>query len=117
MANSITLTGLNNLIETQHQLDWQFFKEGIEILPLTYHTDGKPASALLRYQAGANVPRHKHPGYEHIFVLEGSQRDENGLYQKGSLLISPPGSYHSVTSEQGCIVLAIWEKTVEFVDG
>ena len=115
MANTIILTGLEDMAEKQHQLDWQYFKEGIEIFPLSYHSNNDPASALLRYQAGAEVPSHHHPGYEHIFVLDGSQQDESGIYEKGSLLISPPGSRHSVRSESGCIVFAVWEKTVEFL--
>ena len=116
MVDAITLTGMDNIAEKQHELDWQYFKEGIEIFPLTYHADNKPASALLRYQAGATVAKHRHPGYEHILILEGGQQDDKGHYDKGCLLISPPGSQHSVRSEEGCIVLAIWSQTVEFLE-
>ena len=33
----------------------------------------------------------------------------------GTLIINPPGTQHSVVSEAGCIVLAIYEKPVEFL--
>jgi hypothetical protein len=42
-------------------------------------------------------------GYEHIFVLSGSQRDQNGPVAAGTLTINPPGTRHSVVSEAGCI--------------
>jgi len=60
------------------------------------------------------VPEHQHGDYEHILVLQGSQRDANGCYSAGSLLVSPPGSRHAVTSDEGCVVLAIWAAPIEF---
>ena len=72
------------------------------------------SAALLRYQPGASVPRHQHSGYEHIFILSGSQTDESATYSKGDLLVSPPGSTHSIRSEDGCMALAIWERGVVF---
>jgi anti-sigma factor ChrR (cupin superfamily) len=99
--------------------DFVPLRPGVSILPL-YGTptrpSGGPAAALLRYQPGASVPAHQHPGYEHIFVLEGSQQDERGVYGPGTCLISPPGSHHTVTSESGCLVLAIWNQPVEMLD-
>jgi anti-sigma factor ChrR (cupin superfamily) len=54
--------------------------------------------------------------FEHILVLSGSQTDHNGEHQTGTLVINPPGTNHSVISEAGCIVLAIWEKPVALVE-
>ena len=104
---------------------FQPFRDGIEICTLhdnaqtlsSPNTDAgeQPAIALLRYQAGASVPRHRHPGIETIVVLAGSQSDEAGRYDTGSLVINPVGSEHSVWSEDGCVVLIQWDKPVEFV--
>lgn len=92
-------------------LDWQPFREGVKIYPL--YKDGVGASAaLLCYEAGAKVPNHSHSGYEHIFVLSGSQSDANGKYSKGALIINPPDSSHQVWSDEGCVVLIVWEKPV-----
>jgi len=38
------------------------------------------------------VPMHEHTGYEHILILAGSQRDENGTFEAGTLVINPPGT-------------------------
>ena len=95
---------------------WQPFRAGIDILPL-YGTLGEQESsaALLRYRPGASVPTHEHPDYEHVVVLQGSQRDSVGTYPRGTLVINSPASRHAVTSDDGCVVLVIWNRPVEFV--
>ena len=108
-------------------LDWQPFRVGVEIHPLGTVAAGwqaderAPPAALLRYAAQAEVPRHLHPGFEYIFVLRGSQSIQSDTgdafreCQAGSLLVSPPGSIHRVRSEHGCVVLAYWERKVQFL--
>lgn len=96
---------------------WQPFREGVEIARLYGRAEAGPSLALLRYAPGARVPKHRHRGLEHILVLEGSQRDEGGLHTVGSLLVHGPDTSHSVASEEGCVVLAIWEQPVELLGG
>ncbi len=88
------------------------FRDGVEIYELCA---GEPAVALLRYAAGASVPRHLHTGLETILVLEGTQSDERGDYPAGSFVLNPAGSVHSVWSRDGCVVLIQWDRPVEFV--
>ena len=76
----------------------------------------QPSAALIRYQPGAQVPRHRHRGYEHIIVLSGSQSDERGTYMKGTCVVNPPGTSHAVRSLEGCLVLAIWDHPVEVLE-
>jgi predicted ChrR family anti-sigma factor len=94
------------------QIHWQPFRPGVEIARLYGGAENEASAALLRYEPNARVPRHTHQGYEHILVLSGSQRDDHGVYEAGSLVISQPGSSHAIVSEQGCLVLAIWERPV-----
>jgi anti-sigma factor ChrR (cupin superfamily) len=111
----LKLTDLFHVAEWQSKLAWQPFQEGVDIFRL--YGDGKqgPTAALLRFQPGARVPLHEHQGFEHIFVLSGSQVDENSRSETGMLIINPPGTSHSILSENGCIVLAIYEKPVRFL--
>lgn len=90
------------------------FREGVEICRLI---DGEPAVAMLRYAPGAGVPLHLHTGLETIIVLDGSQGDETGVYETGTVVLNPVGYQHAVTSEEGCMVLIQWVKPVEFIDG
>jgi anti-sigma factor ChrR (cupin superfamily) len=98
------------------QISWQPFRPGVEIARLYGGSPDASSAALLRYAPNARVPRHIHHGYEHILVLSGSQRDDNGVYEAGSLVISEPGSSHAIASDDGCIVLAIWERPVEILE-
>jgi anti-sigma factor ChrR (cupin superfamily) len=88
------------------------FRDGVEICRLI---SGEPELALLRYAPGARVPRHLHQGLETIVVLEGSQSDEFGTYGKGALVANAAGSIHSVTSEEGCVVLIQWTRPVKIL--
>jgi predicted ChrR family anti-sigma factor len=92
-------------------LDWQPFRTGVEIYNL-YDSDRGASAALLKYEAGAKVPHHSHSGYEHIFILKGTQSDLNGTYELGTLVINDPTTHHDVQSKDGCIVLIIWERPV-----
>ena len=91
--------------------------DGVEIYRLYGDGQTGPTAALLRFQKAGQVPLHEHAGYEHIIVLTGSQRDQKGAAEAGTLIINPPGTRHSVVGEAGCIVLAIYEKPVQFVAG
>ena len=95
-------------------IPWQAFQPGVEIHRLYGDGITGPSAALLRFAPGGKIPLHFHTGYEHIVVLEGSQVDEHGELFAGGLRIHPPGSSHSVASDSGCIVLAIYEKPVSF---
>ncbi len=97
-------------------VNWQSFREGVDILPLHGDPTQRCSCALLRYQPGAHIPRHLHVGMEFLLILRGSQHDERGHYHSGTFLINPATSSHEIFSEEGCVVLAVWEKPVRFID-
>jgi anti-sigma factor ChrR (cupin superfamily) len=109
---------LPDLIQRAKQADfpWQPMRPGIEMHRLYGGEPGDagPSAALLRYAPGASLPRHGHPGHEHIFVLEGSQVDDSGTYAAPCFVVNPPGSSHAVRSPDGCLVLVIWNAPVAF---
>lgn len=110
---------LNDLFQVSgwHQkLPWKPFQEGVDIYRLYGNGESGPTAALLRFRPGGRVPLHEHTGFEHILVLNGSQVDENSRAEAGCLIINPPGSSHSILSENGCIALAIYEKPIRFLN-
>ncbi len=109
---SIVLSDLKALA-VDPELPWEPFRPGVDIHRLYPAEPDGAAAALLRYQPGASVPYHRHTGFEHILVLSGSQTDANGTYPAGTLVVNPPGTRHTVSSPDGCIILAIWAKPVE----
>ena len=106
------LSNLFSLADDPEQLSWKPFRPGVEIHRLYGDGSQGPAAALLKYEPGASVPHHEHTGYEHIVVLSGSQRDHQGNHGAGTLVINSPNTSHDVVSDEGCIVLIIWEKPV-----
>ncbi len=110
MAENVSIKSL--LRDGWSNLEFEPFKDGI-----TAHwlSRSDPQIALLRYEAGATAPLHRHTGMETILVLEGTQSDENGTYAQGDLVLNPEGSQHRVWSDTGCVVLLHWQKPVAFL--
>ncbi|EFL90900.1 cupin domain-containing protein [Ahrensia sp. R2A130] len=105
LATIVSLAG-----EVWESLPFEPFRPGVTIHRIV---TGKPELALLKYEPGARVPLHRHTDMETIFVLSGSQSDENGTYRTGDLVINPKGSVHRVWSDDGCVVLLQWTAPVE----
>lgn len=96
-------------------LPFEPFREGVEVHWMRAG-GGEPEIALLKYAPGASIPPHLHSGVELIYVLDGIQSDEAGDYPAGTAVINPPGSRHSVWSENGCVVLIHWSSPVQLLD-
>jgi anti-sigma factor ChrR (cupin superfamily) len=75
--------------------------DGVSHLPL-YQSPAEQVG-LVRFAPGTHGRRHRHPGGEEIFVLEGTLADEHGRYPKGSWVRNPPGSEHAPFSDEGCV--------------
>jgi anti-sigma factor ChrR (cupin superfamily) len=117
MPGRLSIPGLFGDHTDWTRFAWQPFREGVELARLYGEADSGPSMALLRYAPGARVPRHIHHGLEHIIVLSGSQRDDGGTHETGSILVHGPDTSHNVSSETGCVVLAIWSKPIELLAG
>ena len=113
----IEISDLSRVASHPEEIPWQPFKDGVEIHRLYGDGITGPTAALIRFSKDGMVPLHTHTGYEHFIVLAGAQRDQNGPATAGTLIINPPGTRHSVVSEAGCIVLAIYERPVQFLPG
>lgn len=65
---------------------------------------------LVRFAPGFRFPRHRHPGYEAVFVLEGSYTDSSGrLVAPGDLHEMTSGSEHSfrVAKHEPCYAASV----------
>jgi anti-sigma factor ChrR (cupin superfamily) len=94
------------------KLAFEYFRDGIEVHWLIKGGAADPTVALLKYEPGSAVPRHRHAGLESIMVLDGVQSDESGDYAAGTFVLNEAGSEHSVWSKNGCVVLIQWDLPV-----
>jgi quercetin dioxygenase-like cupin family protein len=65
---------------------------------------------LVRFSPGMRFPRHRHPGNEALFVLEGSYRDSSGrVVVPGDLHAMSAGSEHGFVVSRGepCIAASV----------
>lgn len=97
------------------QLLWKPLHKDVFISLIYAAGKGLSQAAVLHYLPGSSIPRHRHPGFEHILILHGSQEDGTRTYGPGTLVIQDSGSEHRIASPEGCIALGIWEKPVEFL--
>jgi anti-sigma factor ChrR (cupin superfamily) len=110
----LELRNLFHIGDHPESVSWQPFRPGVEIHRLYGDGLSGPNAALIRFLEDSKISLHVHEGYEHILVLAGRQTDANGTIEPGTLRVHPPGTKHSVIGEAGCIVLAIYEKSVRF---
>ena len=63
---------------------------------------------VLKLDPNTEYPHHSHKVKEWVYILEGDMKDQNGDYQKGSLLVNEQNSEHQVKSGQnGTEILVI----------
>ncbi len=92
-----------------------------------YHIEPGPAvlavggiAGFVKVEPGATFPRHKHLGAEHVLVLQGGFRDENGTdVLTGQDNHQPADSDHEFVAHGGeaLIYLAVIRGKVDFGDG
>ena len=123
MRGAQVLKGLLTDAASLNALPWERYnqpgREGVLIHKLYDTSDtgaNGPAAAVVRYEPGANVQKHIHPGYELIFVLEGELINDAGRHGPGTLEVCPPNSGHALGSETGCTFLVVWEQPVRLAD-
>ena len=89
---------------------------GVEVKMLYQDASGRQTS-LVRMAPGARLPTHRHVGVEQSYLLEGTLVDEDGACGAGDFVWRRAGSVHEAWSPDGCIVLGIFERPNEFLDG
>jgi anti-sigma factor ChrR (cupin superfamily) len=106
--------GLRSVVRAS-DVTWSPFRPGISICRLFGDGGPGPSAALLKYEPGGQVPLHRHRGFEVIFMIAGSQTDEDCTLYAQDVKVNPPGTAHSVVSRNGCIALLLWQQPVSFV--
>ena len=99
-------------------VDWRDFDDapGVHYKVLRHHEGRRGISLLLRFDAGARYPAHRHPEGEEYFVLNGDLRDGASTYGAHTYVYHPPGSVHTPVSPNGCTLLILLPAHIERTD-
>lgn len=100
-------------------VEWREFEEapGVRYKVLRHHEGRRGITLLLRFDAGAHYPAHRHPEGEEYYVLEGALRDGGHTYGAHTYVYQPPGSVHRPASPSGCVLLVHLPAHIERTDG
>jgi len=90
-------------------LPWRPFENvpGVQFKVLRHHAERRGITLMLRFEAGADYPAHRHPEGEDYFVLDGTLTDGPHEYGAGTFVHHAPGSVHHPRSHTGCTLLVI----------
>ncbi len=112
---------MNQLVRS-NQTEWNPLVEkgikadGVYVKVLRFdEATQRPPTFLLKFDAGASYPNHRHPAGEEIYVLEGEVRFGADHLQAGDYLYAPPSSTHSAFSKTGCTMLFVVPEEVEIL--
>lgn len=80
------------------------------------------ALVLIRMAPGRGYPRHKHRGEEHLLVVQGGYRDEQGEHRAGDFVVYDDGSEHAPVALDGpdavpCVLLALAHEGIKLLAG
>ena len=98
-----------------NEIPWTEAMTGVRQKAIWQDKETKRRAVLVRFEPGANLPRHKHVGDELIFVIEGSNADESGEVVAGNMNYRPNGCVHTVSTKHGATVFALVTGGVEMI--
>lgn len=108
---------LNSVFVDPAQLSWEPTRfPGVFRKVLFEDPERGLLTALFRFEPGARLPLHEHTDVEQTFVLEGSLSDRQGTVRAGGFVWRPAGSRHEAWSEEGCVILAVFQRPNRFFD-
>jgi anti-sigma factor ChrR (cupin superfamily) len=78
---------------------------GVEICQLWLDGMNERHTTLIRMQGGTSLPAHLHGGTEECYVVQGDLHDRGNHLRAGDYVRFEAGTSHTVSSNEGCILL------------
>lgn len=108
------------LVHHTAEIDWIPLRGGLSFKPIVFFPDDRGYQLLLRVEPGTVVPRHRHTGEVHAFVLSGTRRivgidDDIG---PGTYVHEPVGNIDSWSAlgDEPCIIHLEVNGRIEYID-
>jgi len=80
--------------------------KGMSWCKISYDQEKGQGSYILKMEPMAKSLPHEHVNYEEFYMLDGELADDDGkIFKKGEFITFEPGTRHSSTSKNGCLIL------------
>jgi anti-sigma factor ChrR (cupin superfamily) len=94
------------LIARSEEITWKTLAPGISFKPLYRDKARNSDTMLVRMEAGATLPSHRHAQVEELYLLSGDLHVEDQVMHAGDYCRANLGSVHDRSfSETGCVFL------------
>jgi anti-sigma factor ChrR (cupin superfamily) len=87
------------------RIPWTEVAAGVSSKTIWEDSAAGRSMQLIRFDAGAVIPAHRHHGESLVFAIEGEITDHSGSILPGNFSCQPDGYMHSVSSENGATVV------------
>jgi hypothetical protein len=104
--SSKTVLDLAELQANPDQFEWLDFRPNVKKLILSGAAETEHVAILWYTVADGSVGLHSHSKTESVYVIDGTQTDEKGVYPTGTVYFNPPGSGHAIRESSGFFILA-----------
>ena len=84
-----------------------------KVLEFVNHPRMGRETSILKLEPGTSLPTTTWPERLDFFVIEGSCSDEHGSYGKHTFVRQPPGTTHSLQSQEGCSLYMKWRVPIK----
>ncbi len=94
-------------------IQWRLGRFGLAVKELWSDPQSQRRAVLTRFEAGMQLPMHRHVGDEILYVIEGSIFDETGVVATGNVAYRPSGCVHTGDSVHGATVFGFFTGSLE----
>jgi hypothetical protein len=119
-VDAMSTTRHDHTIVHTAELDWIPLSPGLSFKPITFFPDDTGYQLLLRIEPGTVIPRHRHTGEIHAFVLSGARRIAGlaATVGPGTYVHEPVGNVDSwrAVGDEPCVVHIEANGRIEYLD-
>ena len=84
-----------------------------KVLEFVNHPRMGRETSILKLEPGTSLPATTWAERLDFFVIEGSCNDEHGTYGKHTFVRQPPGTTHSLRTQEGCTLYMKWRVPIK----
>ena len=81
--------------------EWESAGTGMSVKRLFRDQAGERMTTVVRMEGGTHYPRHRHAGFEELYLLDGDLTVEGQVLRAGDYCAAPAGTHHGVTHTDG----------------